>query len=88
MRLGKRIWRDGYRYAKAGVMLTNLVSDERIQPSFLVERDREQRIKMWRLVDKINADFGRGDQAELGRAGGLPVTAMDYEMGGLPRVRA
>ena len=63
LRLGARLWRDGYRYAKAGVVLTELLPETMHQPSLWGELDREKRAKLWRVVDSLNADLGRDSGA-------------------------
>lgn len=59
LRLGARLWRDGYRYAKAGVVMTELLPETMRQPSLWSDLDREKRAKLWRVVDSLNADLGR-----------------------------
>ena len=57
---GKRAWRKGYRYAKAGIVLTDLVSSEHIQKSFFQTIDRDERVSLMGAIDSVNARFGRG----------------------------
>jgi DNA polymerase V len=68
LRLGARLWRDGYRYAKAGVVMTELLPETMRQPSLWSDLDREKRAKLWRVVDSLNADLGR-DSVRLLSAG-------------------
>jgi DNA polymerase V len=68
LRLGARLWRDGYRYAKAGVVMTELMPETMRQPSLWSDLDREKRAKLWRVVDSLNADLGR-DSVRLLSAG-------------------
>ncbi len=42
MRLGERLWRDGFRYSKAGVMITELMPETIWQPALWGELDRER----------------------------------------------
>jgi DNA polymerase V len=58
--LAKRIWRDGFRYSKAGVLLGGLVPLERVQPCLLEVRDRERSARLMEAMDKINSRMGRG----------------------------
>lgn len=58
-RLGERIWREGYRFAKAGVMITELLPETTRQASLWSEIDREKREKAWRAMDRLNASLGR-----------------------------
>ncbi len=59
VRLGERLWRDGFRYAKCGVMITELLPEAVQQPALWGELDRERRERVWRTVDKLNATLGR-----------------------------
>jgi DNA polymerase V len=66
LHLGEQIWRDGYRYAKAGVMLTELQREVPSQLSLLQTVDVGRRMKLWRTVDQVNRDFGRESVRLLG----------------------
>ena len=59
VRLGERLWRDGFRYAKCGVMITELLPETVRQPALWGELDRERRDKVWRTMDRLNASLGR-----------------------------
>lgn len=59
VRLGERLWRDGYRYAKTGVMITELQPETVQQPALWSEIDREKRERAWKAMDRLNADHGR-----------------------------
>ena len=41
VRLGERIWRDGFRYAGCGVMITELLPETTRQPALWSELDRD-----------------------------------------------
>ncbi len=56
----ERIYRDGYRYNKAGVMLTALVSASQAQGDLFDDRDRERSSRLMRLLDRLNAEMGAG----------------------------
>ncbi len=43
VRLGERLWRDGFRYSKCGVMITELMPETTRQPALWGELDREKR---------------------------------------------
>ena len=58
--LGKRIWRAGFRYAKAGVMIAELLPESALQPALWSDFDRERRERLWRVMDSLNAELGRG----------------------------
>jgi DNA polymerase V len=59
VRLGERLWRDGFRYSKCGVMITELMPETLRQPPLWGELDREKRERAWRAMDKLNATLGR-----------------------------
>jgi DNA polymerase V len=58
-RLGERLWRDGFRYAKCGVMITELLPEVDRQPALWGDLDRERRERVWKTMDKLNASLGR-----------------------------
>lgn len=58
VRLGERAWRDGFRFAKAGVILTELLPEAVSQPALWAEVDRERRAKLWKVVDGLNLSLG------------------------------
>ena len=59
IRLGERLWRDGYRYSKCGVMITELLPEDVRQPALWGDLDRERRERVWRTMDMLNASLGR-----------------------------
>ncbi len=57
----KRIYRAGFRYAKAGVMLGELVSANQVQPDFFYKKNFEMGSnKLMGVLDHINQKMGRG----------------------------
>ena len=66
VRLGERLWRDGFRYSKCGVMITELLPETIRQPALWGELDREKREWAWRAMDKLNATLGRDTVRILG----------------------
>ncbi len=60
IRLGERLWRDGFRYSKCGVMITELLPEAVQQPALWSDLDRERRERAWKTVDQLNAKLGRG----------------------------
>jgi len=66
--LAERVWHEGYRYAKAGVILGELVPETTQQPVLWSDVDRERRAKLWKVVDglNLNMSLGRGMVALLG----------------------
>ena len=58
----RRVWRDGFRYSKAGLITTDLVplaASQRAMPG-LGQFDRERGAALMAAVDSCNARFGRG----------------------------
>ncbi len=55
----RRIWRDGYSYYRAGVLMDDLVAVERAPRAWVVEHDRERRERLMSALDGLNARFGR-----------------------------
>lgn len=66
VRLGERLWRDGFRYSKCGLMTTDLLPETVRQPALWCELDREKRERAWRAMDKLNATLGRDTVRILG----------------------
>ncbi len=55
----KKIFRKGYAYKKAGVMLTGLLPEDQLQMDlFLKDRNFEKNKALMKTVDNINARFG------------------------------
>lgn len=54
------IFKKGFRYAKAGVLLNGLVPATRVQPDLFDDRDRERSGRLMKAMDAINADMGVG----------------------------
>ncbi|WP_179639813.1 Y-family DNA polymerase [Tunturiibacter empetritectus] len=69
VRLGERLWRPGFRYAKAGVMITELLPETVRQPALWNDIEREKRERVWKVMDGLNADLGR-DTVRILSAGG------------------
>ena len=59
LRIGERIWRDGYAYKKAGVMVGD-IHRGRIQGSLFDTRDHERDTRLMNAMDKINTKMGSG----------------------------
>ena len=68
IRLGERLWRDGFRYAKWGLMITELLPEGVLQPALWGDLDRERHERVWRTMDQLNASLGR-DTVRLLSAG-------------------
>jgi DNA polymerase V len=58
----RKVWRDGYRYSKAGIVTTDLVPLRASQRAFpgLGQLDRELGAALMGALDACNARFGRG----------------------------
>ena len=55
-----RAWKAGFRYAKAGLVLTELATANSVQKSFFASSDREERAALMTALDDVNRRFGRG----------------------------
>jgi len=55
-----RIFRPGFRYIKAGVILNNISPAQERQTDIFVQPDMVGEERLYRAVDLINADFGSG----------------------------
>ena len=54
----RAIFRKGYRYAKAGVLLNDLVGTARTQATLFDDRDRVRSLRLTKALDRINAEHG------------------------------
>ncbi len=54
----KKIFANGYRYKKAGVIITEIVPERPLQTTMFDERNREKFGKAMMVMDKINATYG------------------------------
>lgn len=62
----RRIYRTGFAYKKAGVMLSGLEPERRRQSSLLVDPERERKsAALMQAMDSINARWGRGSLRPL-----------------------
>lgn len=55
-----KIYVPGYRYAKAGIVLSQFVSGEGYQPDMFAPEPRRNSETLMKVVDGINARYGRG----------------------------
>lgn len=55
-----RIYRDGYRYKKAGVMCTALVPASQVQPDLFDPQDRSKSKRLMAALDAVNDRWGVG----------------------------
>lgn len=56
----RQIWRDGYRYCKAGVVTVDLVKMGQEQRALFGQFDQERGGRLMAAMDAANARFGRG----------------------------
>jgi DNA polymerase V len=56
----ERIYRPGYRYKKAGIMLLGISSQDHVQQGFFGRPYREREKRVMEAIDQINNRFGRG----------------------------
>lgn len=56
----RTIYRDGYRYKKAGVMCTALVPAGQVQPDLFDQQDRPKSKRLMAALDAINDRWGAG----------------------------
>ena len=56
----KRVYKAGFKYAKAGVMLGELVSISEVQPDFFAKNFDTGSNKLMGVLDSINQKMGRG----------------------------
>jgi len=59
LRAGRRLWREGYRYAKAGVVLLDLKAKADLPPMLFPTRDPDRSARLMSALDTVNARFGR-----------------------------
>jgi Nucleotidyltransferase/DNA polymerase involved in DNA repair len=67
----RHIWRDGFAYSKAGVILSGLVPIAKVQPDLLNATDRARGARLMAAMDAINRTMGRDTlvpAATVGRA--------------------
>jgi len=55
-----RLWRNGYRYKKAGVELFEICAADCVQRDLWTAPDPPRRKKLMASIDKLNAEHGRG----------------------------
>ncbi len=56
----RKVWRDGYRYSKAGIVTTDLMPLESSQRALIGGLDREIGGRLMEALDACNRRFGRG----------------------------
>jgi len=61
----ERIYKDGYRYKKAGVLLSGLQPLKQTQLTVFESHDRKRSHKLMKAIDEINFKYGTGQVREL-----------------------
>jgi DNA polymerase V len=56
----EQLFREGYRYKKAGVILTELVPAHQVQRHLFDQHDRERSKRLMAAIDAINTQWGTG----------------------------
>jgi DNA polymerase V len=64
----KSIYRKGYQYKKAGVIVTDIIPSDQVQSNLFYQFDSEKQEKIMLALDKINALYGT-DKLRLGSQG-------------------
>jgi DNA polymerase V len=54
----KKIFKAGYKYKKAGVIISEIVPERPVQTNLFDERNREKYNKVMRVMDSLNATYG------------------------------
>lgn len=53
----KNIYKDGYRYKKGGVIITDIVPDSAVQMDLFDEKDRDRQRRLMKVVDRLNSGY-------------------------------
>ena len=56
----RAIYRDGFRYSKAGIVMDDLIPANTAPRPLFDARDREHSDRLMTAMDAVNAKFGRG----------------------------
>ncbi|HLP49325.1 MAG TPA: DUF4113 domain-containing protein, partial [Chitinophagales bacterium] len=55
----KKVWRDGYAYKKAGVIVTGIVPETNVQAALFDTTDRSKHALAMEALDKVNKRYGK-----------------------------
>ena len=55
----RRIWRNGYSYYRAGVLMDDLAPAQDAPRAWVVQHDRARRERLMAALDSLNARYGR-----------------------------
>lgn len=75
VRVARRLWRDGFRYAKAGVVFVGLCRTEQATTQFFPSRDPARSAALMQALDAVNRRYGR-DTLRPGDTGQRPDCLM------------
>ena len=56
----KRIYRPGFEYAKAGIMLMEICPADKVQYGLFEQGDCEESERLMKTIDIVNKRYGRG----------------------------
>ncbi len=56
----KQIFKKGYKYKKAGIMLLDIVPDDQIQLNLFKKSNLDKTHKLMKTIDKLNIEMGNG----------------------------
>jgi DNA polymerase V len=73
--VAKRLWREGFRYAKAGVVFVDLCPADQVSAQFFPSRDPARSEAVMRVLDTVNRRYGR-DTLRPGGTGPRPDWSM------------
>ena len=76
VRMAEALWRDGFRYAKAGVIFVDLARVDDLPVMMFPSRDADGSARLMSALDAVNARFGR----DALRPGGLARRSGDWSM--------
>jgi len=60
LRLARSVWKEGFRYQKAGVVLVDLYRREELPAPMFPSRDPEKSARLMEAMDAVNAREGKG----------------------------
>ncbi len=73
--VARGLWREGFWYAKAGVIFIDLCRKEHMPSQFFPSRDPERSDTLMKTLDAVNQRYGR-DTLRPGGAGAIPAWSM------------
>ena len=59
LRLLRGIFAEGYRYKRAGILLTDLAAEGMVQPDLFEKRDEKRSAKLMKVLNGVNETYGR-----------------------------